>query len=392
MNDENGVLDIERTEDGTARGGRMARRARKGVISACPRLSLLLFALAGAAGLLHLFCVLSEGFSDLMNRTVSHAVRIVLAKISGIAPFSLAETVLFFLPVLFILMLIYSVAISRDDSSFRRARYFFSIFSVLSLFYTIFVFTMIPGYNGTALEEKLSLERTPVTAEQLAKTAERLAACAEAELDEITFISGGASVMEQDVGGLSEKICLAFTRVSEQYGFIPTMNTRIKALAISDLMTYTHIAGVYTYYTGEANLNVTFPDYTIPFTTAHELSHQRGIAREDEANFIAFLVCAESGDPYVRYSGYLNLFEYVTGALYEADAAAYRTVISGLDERIRGELSEYGSFFEKYDDSAASKVSGAVNDTYLKLQGDEDGAESYGRVVDLAVAYFEAEE
>ena len=45
-------------------------------------------------------------------------------------------------------------------------------------------------------------------------------------------------------------------------------------------------------------------------------------------------------------------------------------------------------FFEKYSESVASKVSDAVNDTFLKSQGQKEGTASYGRVVDLAVAYL----
>ena len=49
------------------------------------------------------------------------------------------------------------------------------------------------------------------------------------------------------------------------------------------------------------------------------MAHQRGIAREDEANFIAFLVCMASDDPYIRYSGYLEVYEYVASSLYSDD-------------------------------------------------------------------------
>jgi len=156
---------------------------------------------------------------------------------------------------------------------------------------------------------------------------------------------------------------------------------------LSEPMTYTHIAGVYSFFTGEANVNTNFPDYTIPFTVAHELAHQRGIAREDEANFVAFLVCKESDDPYIRYSGYLNLFEYVSSALYSADQELYAKVASTLNTDVRYELMAYSKFFDKYRDSVAADVSGAVNDAYLKLQGTE-GTRSYGLVVDLAVAYY----
>ena len=144
---------------------------------------------------------------------------------------------------------------------------------------------------------------------------------------------------------------------------------------------------MYSFFTGEANINVAFPDYTIPFTAAHELSHQRGIAREDEANFMAFLVCIDSDDAYIRYSGYLNLLEYVLSALYSASPVLYYSVIETVSPEIRAEMQAYSKFFEKYRNSTASKVSETVNNTSLILQGTE-GTKSYGMVVDLAVAYY----
>ena len=52
------------------------------------------------------------------------------------------------------------------------------------------------------------------------------------------------------------------------------------------------------------------------------------------------------------------------------------------------DLRCYSEFFDKYRDSVASEVSDAVNDTYLKGQGQTAGSASYGMVVDLAVAYY----
>ena len=63
-------------------------------------------------------------------------------------------------------------------------------------------------------------------------------------------------------------------------------------------------------------------------------------------------------------------------------------VIASLDERVRGEMRAFEVFFAPYRDSLASDISGAVNDAYLKLNGNEAGEESYGLVVELAVAYF----
>ena len=193
--------------------------------------------------------------------------------------------------------------------------------------------------------------------------------------------------MPYTVEQMSDELVATYNEASEEYPFLQKMTSRVKPVMLSEAMSYTHITGVYSFFTGEANINVAFPDYTIPFTAAHELAHQRGIAREDEANFVAFLICTRSDDAYIRYSGYLNMYEYVASALARADRKLYAKVSAALCLEVNHEMTAYSLFFEKYRDSTASTVSEAVNNTYLTLQGTE-GTASYGMVVDLAVAYY----
>ncbi|MBQ4111333.1 MAG: DUF3810 family protein, partial [Clostridia bacterium] len=47
----------------------------------------------------------------------------------------------------------------------------------------------------------------------------------------------------------------------------------------------------------------------------------------------------------------------------------------------------YSRFYDKYRHSTVSQVSGSINNSYLQSQG-TPGTQSYGMVVDLAVAYF----
>jgi hypothetical protein len=203
----------------------------------------------------------------------------------------------------------------------------------------------------------------------------------------ITFTASGASVMPYSLTEMNAKLLDAYDQYTDQSDFLDDYPSRVKPIMLSEPMSYTHITGVYTFFTGEANLNVNFPDYTLPYTAAHELAHQRGIARENEANFIAFLVTDASDDPYIRYSGYLNLWEYVMNALYPLDGAGYQEILGMLDARVLGELKAYSAFFDTYRDAAVANVSSTVNDAYLKLHGNEAGVESYGLVVDLAIAY-----
>ena len=110
----------------------------------------------------------------------------------------------------------------------------------------------------------------------------------------------------------------------------------------------------------------------------------------DEANFVAFLVCIESDDPYLQYCGYLNLYEYVISALYSADPQMYREVHATLSSEAKGELRAYSAFYDKYRESGAAKVGNAVNNAYLQVNGNKEGTKSYGMVVDLAVAYYDS--
>lgn len=118
------------------------------------------------------------------------------------------------------------------------------------------------------------------------------------------------------------------------------------------------------------------------------MAHQRGITREDEANFVAFLVCTMSDDAYIRYCGYADVLSEVMNKLYAADAELYKQANALMPEELKREYASYSEFFDKYRDSTASKVSGAINDAYITSHGQPAGIQSYGLVVDLVVAYM----
>ena len=127
---------------------------------------------------------------------------------------------------------------------------------------------------------------------------------------------------------------------------------------------------------GEANINVNYPDYIVATSSAHEMAHQRGIAREDECNFLAFAVLLESEDPFLRYSAYLDIFSNISSALNKADKNLISTV--PVDARVVGDLRSYSKFFEKYKDSVAAEITNSINNSYLQANGQEQGTKTYG--------------
>ena len=301
-------------------------------------------------------------------------------------PFSVAETILLFLPVLIVCIVVVCIRKIRKDDNAER--FLGTMFGVVLLMFSLFTLTTGVAYKTSPIEDKLNMERREVSASELFDTAQILVQQINDICSDVRFSYMSFSNMPYDLDGLSTKLCDAYKTAAGKYDFLPVLSVRVKPIMLSKPMTYTHISGIYTYFTGESNINTNFPDYTIPYTTAHEMAHQRGVIREDEANFMAFLVCLESDDPYIRYSALLNMYEYVASALYSADREKYYDTVSELDLQVRYEMQAYRDFYEEYQHTVVSSVSDSMNDFYLKSQGQAAGSRSYGQVVDLAVAYF----
>ena len=351
-----------------------------------PGASFWFFVLLIPAAGLHLLFALMTSFADWFNRYISGFFRALFAHLTNWIPFSLAETLVLLIPAVLIALIAACLHEARISAR-RGCRFILGMLSVVALEYSLFVLMFAPGYQATTLDKKLDLKREKVSADQLFDTALFLVDNLNYIADEVDFTYQGSSNLPYSYDEMNDLILDTYDELSAYYPFLQRLTSRVKPVSLSEPWTYTHISGVYTTFTGEANINVNYPDYVIPFTAAHELAHQRGIAREDEANFVAFLICVYSDDPYIQYSGLLNLYDYIASALYSASPEYYRVIAKYLDDRVYYDRVAYSKFFEKYRDNVVATVSNAVNDTYLTMQGTE-GTRSYNLVVDLAVAFL----
>ena len=362
------------------------RLKQKGILRPYTIATAVLF---GCAVLVYVLARFWTAFAEFWARYPSQGLRFILAKLTSWIPFSLAEALILSLPVLAAAYIIYSNrALNRSDSPRAFWSCLMPLICAIFLLLSYFCLAFGPCYFRNGLDTNLGFKREAVSAEDLRDCAVWLS---EAIEDQIAYGASGHSYMPYSYYEMTGKLNDAFAAYAEKADYISSFRASVKPVVLSVPMTYTHISGVYTFFTGEANVNVNFPDFCTPYTTAHEMSHQRGIAREDEANFVAFLVCMESDDVYIRYSALVNLLQYVSSALSRADSELYATVYRGhYSSALRSELSAYSKFFDEYRQSTASTVVGAVNDTFLQSQGQTQGTQSYGLVVDLFVAYYKS--
>ena len=141
----------------------------------------------------------------------------------------------------------------------------------------------------------------------------------------------------------------------------------------------------------------------MPSTLCHELAHLKGYIREDEANFIGYLACVSSEDPFFQYAGYLSVLNYLNNDLYKAmknSGTSYEEAIKiirpvTVDEQVWEDnifvaQEEWDRINGKalIDTEVVDKAADVFIDTNLKVNGVADGAASYSRVVRLLLQYY----
>lgn len=341
-------------------------------------------ALSLMALLLLFMATRSYSFADSLNLGVGEVLRRIFGIATDLVSFSLFEALVCTLPLILTVFIILAV---RAFKRKRKCRFILHTLSFVSFVYTLYVLTMGVAYHTTPLDERLSLDaKADISAEELYSTLDIIIPELNALAENVGF-DGIATVMPYSFDELGEKISEAYVRVADRYALFKSQSCRPKPIYFSGAMSSLRITGIYTFYTGEANVNMAYPDYNLPFTVAHELAHRHGIMRENEANFVAFLVCIESPDPYIRYSGYLNMYEYLISALYKTDKDMWKKQVSRISERAVYDIQASNAVYEKYGNTFVGDISNSINDMYLQANG-TPGTVSYGLVTRLAVAYY----
>jgi len=208
------------------------------------------------------------------------------------------------------------------------------------------------------------------------------------QADQIKYDSKGLSINPLTFNQTHDEVRRCYLKATEDFTFLNPVikQPSVKKAFFSTQMCYMGICGIFIPFTAESLVGAKYPDFVIPDAIAHETAHLNRIAREDEANFIAFVILQYSDNEYMQYSANLNLLIYLMNSLYRTDTEAFRRQNSKLDERIIDERKAYSEYLSQFEGKTEEIVT-RVNDTYLKNNG-QAGVISYSQVVRLAVGYI----
>ena len=120
----------------------------------------------------------------------------------------------------------------------------------------------------------------------------------------------------------------------------------------------------------------------------HEIAHQLGYAKENEASFVAFLACKNSGDNNFLYSAY---FEMYRDALFECRLTPNKEmtemISKNIHPRVRWDIRDLRLYLLRNQNFIEPFMSGAY-DSYLKLNNQPKGKATYNEVIAYLVAYM----
>lgn len=253
----------------------------------------------------------------------------------------------------------------------------------------LFVFVANAGVNYYRMpfEQAIGLEVTKSSVQELKALCYTLAEDATQLRTQLQEDENGIMRLSQSDSATAQRAKEAYDKMQERYPTLTAGYGPTKQLWLSQYLSYTKITGFFFPFTVEANVNNDVPDYSIPSTMCHELSHVRGYMREEEANFIAYLVCMSSGDQELMYSGTMLAFVHAGNALSGVSRADYTDVFRTLGEGVQRDIKANSEYWAQFEGPVAQAAS-TMNDTYLKANGQQDGVKSYGKVTDLLLSYY----
>ena len=366
----------------SSRGGRAERRI--------PYFRLILLALSGAVILTHLA---TRGNHALMVRLSANFVRPAhraMSQFYAHLPFSAAELLIAAGAIASLAYLIYQIVmlVRKKERGRRLLRTLLTFASAGLMIYALFCGLWGVYYYADDFAEKSGFDDSPVSVEQLEATTRYFADLLNEYAEMVPRNEDGVCISDKsEILARSPEV---FCSTEERYPCLEGPDIAAKRIFFSRIMSYTDFTGFFFPFTGEANVNMDMPACDFAVTVAHELSHQRGVAKEQEANFTAILASLAYGDPDYCYSACMLAYIHLGNALYEADPDAYRTIRKTLSEPVNADLADRAAYWERFRTPGRTGAN-TVYEGFLQSYGQTLGLRSYGACVDLLVnCYYEA--
>jgi Protein of unknown function (DUF3810) len=344
-----------------------------------------LFFLAGLALFIKIFSIFPAAVERYYSTGIFPVISRVLRWLFGWIPFSFGD-VLYAIAALLLIRaaykLIRAIIQKRVDniwllrSGMRVMKSFLWIYIIFNLFWGM-------NYNRLGIAYQSGLEVTRYRTNEVDSLVSilivRMNALRESSIAERNPLHHKRTLFRRSFEAYQ-------VRVSEA-PFLRYGGQSVKPSIYSYIGNYLGFTGYYNPFTGEAQVNTTVPVFVQPFTTCHEIGHQLGYAKENEANMAGFLTAKNSVSPAFRYSAYFDLYLYAMRDLYIRDSSRSRELYERLSPSVRADIKTLRDFNTLHVGPLEPMVR-VLYSQYLRANQQPGGMLSYNQVVALVIAYM----
>ena len=364
--------------------------AKRHKLSALYRLSPAGHIVAAVSAVLIILHLVTRGNRPLMvwaSERLVQPVHRALAALNSHLPFSVAEALIGLAAAAVIAYIIY-IVISMLRGGGRLKRLYAAVINLLAAGLAVYAgFCMLWGvyYYGDDFMTRSALENENISVEQLEAVTRYFVERSNEYAEQVPRDEDGNYIADR--AAILARSDEVYENIERELPCLAGPAVRAKGVYFSRLMSYTDFTGFFFPFTAEANVNTDFPPALFASTVAHELAHQRGVAKEQEANFVAVLASLAYGDTEYCYSACLLAYTHLGNALYSADYEAWKSIYLSLSEDVRRDFAANREYWAQFE-TPVQKVSNTVYEGFLYSYDQDMGLKSYGACVDLLVNCF----
>ena len=327
---------------------------------------------------------------DLMQRMSENFVRPIhrfMSHLCSFFRFSLAEVIIL-LAALFVAGIIAAGIIKLVRRKHRLRTAYIMLQRLLAFALLVYaLFSLLWGvyYYGDDFITVSGLESRKISTQQLETVTEYFADMAGRYSHIVPRDENGVYTADREY--ILDRSPEVYKNIEKELPALSGEPLRAKPFHFSKILSYTDFTGFFFPFTAEANVNMDFPPSLFPATVAHELAHQRGVSREQDANFCAVISSLSFGDPDYIYSAALLAYTHLGNALHGADYEAWEKIYMTLDENVLRDFAANREYWQRFE-GPARRTMNTVYDGFLKSYDQKLGLKSYGACVDLLVNYY----
>jgi hypothetical protein len=293
-------------------------------------------------------------------------------------PFSLGDLMYILLGI----FIVYSLILCFKKKSRNKA--ILKLLIVINIFYFIYQICWGMLYFQPPIIKKLSSQKEPEIAKAKTLALRYLEKC-KTTRQSVREDANGIFIIT-DLKSVQTEILRQQAQLPKYISDkeAPQINA-FKPSLFKNVMNFTGILGYYNPFTAEAQYNSGLPHTFIPFTSAHESSHQLGFAREQEANFVGYLIGIYSKNADLRYSTEYFTLKSLLRFISEQDPEFVKSALKQYSPAMKRDRLYERSFILRHQ-GWLDDFFGFTNNLFLK-SNQQEGAVTYSYFIDLLLNY-----